>query len=194
MRSPARRAVRSRAASGSAGAKTTDSKQQRRLSSQINQSMAQAANRPLEITPIDIPLSSLSSTLTPLGARAAIGPSSFQSVAPALDAKSIREMLRSPQKLREIAILSEVLRPPVALRQGADRTEPTSLCGRTGGRLVKNATRFKCARLSSRCDCREKADFRSTANGLARSVFSGGISREGVRGSCAAILHSRQLQ
>ena len=116
-RSPARRAVRSRAASGSAGAKTTDSKLQRRLSSQINQSMAQAANRPLEITPIDIPLSSLSSTITPLGARAAIGPSSFQSVAPALDAKSIREMLRSPQRLREIAILSEVLRPPVALRQ-----------------------------------------------------------------------------
>jgi hypothetical protein len=120
-RSPVRRGVRGRSTSGPATAKTTESGQPRRLSSQINQSMAQAANRPLEIAPLEIPLSSLSSTLMPLSSRATLAPSSFQSVAPALDAKTAREMFRSPEKLREITILSELLRPPLALR-GRRRT------------------------------------------------------------------------
>jgi hypothetical protein len=115
-KSPVRRGVRTRSTSGPAAAKTAEPGQARRLSSQINQSMAQAVNRPLEITPLEIPLSSLSSTLMPLGSRAALGPSSFQAVAPALDAKTARAIFRSPEKLREIAILSELLRPPLAMR------------------------------------------------------------------------------
>jgi hypothetical protein len=97
-------------------AKTAEPGQPRRLSNQVNQSMAQAANRPLEIAPLQIPLSSLSSTLMPLSSRAALAPSSFQAVAPALDAKTARAMFRSPEKLREIFILSEILQPPLALR------------------------------------------------------------------------------
>jgi hypothetical protein len=90
----------------------------RQLSSQINQSMARAANRPLEITPLDLPLASLASSLIPLGARASFEPASFHEVGPSLNGKSVRAMFGSPEKLREITILTEVLKPPVALRQG----------------------------------------------------------------------------
>ena len=144
----------------------------RRLSSQINQSMAQAANRPLEITPLEIPLSSLSSTLMPLGSRAALEPSSFQAVAPALDAKTVRAMLRSPEKLREIAILSELLKPPLALRPGADRTEHRRFA-RFCRRRALRSSRLGSSECRSQADVtvEKKADFRSTANGLARSVI-----------------------
>jgi hypothetical protein len=116
-RSPARRGLRGRSNSGPAVTKTVEPEKGRRLTSQINLSMANAANRPLEITPLEIPLSSLSSTLTPLGSRASIEPRSSRAPAPTLNATSARAMLSSPEKLREVAILTEILKPPLALRQ-----------------------------------------------------------------------------
>ena len=87
------------------------------LSSQINQSMAQAADRPLEITPLEIPLASLSSSLIPL-ARSSSGTTS--QLIPRSRPGPGRETdpcdVRSPTKLREIAILTELLKPPLALR------------------------------------------------------------------------------
>jgi hypothetical protein len=115
-RSTSKRGSRGRSTAGPTAGKTGEADKGRRLSNQINLSMAQAANRPLEITPLEIPLSSLSSTLTPLGARGSLEPRTFRNVASTLDAKSARAMLSSPEKLREIAILSEILRPPLALR------------------------------------------------------------------------------
>ena len=79
--------------------------------------MSRAANRPLEITPLEIPLTSLSSTLTPLGTRASLEPRPVRTSTTTFDAQSARAMLRSPEKLREIAILAEVLKPPLALRR-----------------------------------------------------------------------------
>ncbi len=47
---------------------------------------------------------------------APLEPRTFRNVAAALDAQSARAMLGSPEKLREIAILTEILKPPLALR------------------------------------------------------------------------------
>jgi hypothetical protein len=116
-RSTTRRGSRGRPTSTPSTAKPAEAGLRRRLTSQINQSMALAANRPLEIAPLDIPLSSLSSTLTPLSARGSGGePRSFRAVAPTLNATAAREMLGSPEKLRELTILAEILKPPLALR------------------------------------------------------------------------------
>ncbi len=115
-RSPSRRGSRARSAPSPTS--TAAQARPRQLSSQINQSMARAANRPLEITPLDLPLASLASSLIPLGARASFEPASFHEVGPSLNGKSVRAMFGSPEKLREITILTEVLKPPVALRQG----------------------------------------------------------------------------
>jgi hypothetical protein len=117
-RSPSRRGSRARSAPSPTAAGTAAQARPRQLSSQINQSMARAANRPLEITPLDLPLASLASSLIPLGARASFEPASFHEVGPSLNGKSVRAMFGSPEKLREITILTEVLKPPVALRQG----------------------------------------------------------------------------
>jgi hypothetical protein len=117
-RNTSKRGVRGRSSGGQPAGKTAEADKGRRLSNQINLSMAQAANRPLEITPLDIPLSTLSSTLTPLGVRGSLEPRSFRNAAATLDSRTARAMLTSPEKLREIAILSEVLKPPLALRQG----------------------------------------------------------------------------
>jgi hypothetical protein len=116
-RSPSKRGSRTRSTPSPAAAKSADPARGRALSSQINQSMAQAANRPLEITPLEIPLASLSSSHIPLGARLSSEPASFRAVRPALDGKTLGAMFSSPEKLREIAVLTEVLKPPLALRQ-----------------------------------------------------------------------------
>jgi hypothetical protein len=79
--------------------------------------MAKLASRPLEITPLEQPLESLSSTLVPLGTRGAVDPTRSERNASAFDARAVAQMLSSPQKLREVAILTELLRPPAALRQ-----------------------------------------------------------------------------
>ena len=115
-RSSSRRGGRGRPATGATAARTAEPEKGRRLSSQINLSMSQAANRPLEITPLEIPLSSLTSTLTPLGTRASLEPRAGRTSASALDPTSVRAMLGSPAKLREAAILTEILKPPVSLR------------------------------------------------------------------------------
>jgi hypothetical protein len=79
--------------------------------------MAKLASRPLEITPLDQPLESLSSSLVPLGTRGAVDLTRSENAAPVLSARAVGQMLRSPQKLREVAILTELLQPPLALRQ-----------------------------------------------------------------------------
>ncbi len=113
-RIPARRGSRTRSVASTSPARPAEPEAPRQLSSQINQSMAQAVNRPLAITPLDIPLTSLSSSLTPLGTRVIGEPSTFHEVGPSLDGRiDPGGLLGSPEKLREIAILTEVLKPPL---------------------------------------------------------------------------------
>jgi hypothetical protein len=116
-RGSSRRGIRSRSSSSGAASKPQEPERPRALTSQVNKSMAKLASRPLEITPLEQPLESLSSSLVPLGTRRGVDPTRSESTAPALNAKTVAQMLSSPQKLREVAILTELLQPPLALRQ-----------------------------------------------------------------------------
>ncbi|HZW33541.1 MAG TPA: hypothetical protein VFF52_22670, partial [Isosphaeraceae bacterium] len=72
--------------------------------------------QPLEIAPLASPLRPLSAPLT----KTSVGPPLEQPgsypVPPALTSTELRTMLASPTKLREVALLTELLQPPVALR------------------------------------------------------------------------------
>jgi hypothetical protein len=91
-------------------------KTHRALSEQVNQSMALQRNKPLEIVPLFSSLAPLSLPLT----QASVAPLVQQERGTAnpvtLSGLDIRKMLSSPGKLREFALLSEVLQPPVSLR------------------------------------------------------------------------------
>lgn len=91
-------------------------KTHRALSDQVNQSMALQRNKPLEITPL---FSSLAPLSLPLS-QGSVAPQVQQERGTAnpvtLSGLDIRKMLSSPGKLREFALLTEVLQPPVSLR------------------------------------------------------------------------------
>lgn len=91
-------------------------KTHRALSDQINQSMALQRNKPLEISPLFTSLAPLSLPLS----QASVAPQVQQERGTAnpvtLSGLDIRKLLSSPGKLREFALLTEVLQPPVSLR------------------------------------------------------------------------------
>ena len=83
--------------------------------------MAKAMGRPYEGLQLEAPLASLSSTLKPLPTRGASGEQDKQLVAgtgPGMDVETVRAMLASPERLRDVAFLGELLKPPLALRRG----------------------------------------------------------------------------
>jgi len=112
----ARRGARGRSGSSPGPIKTPEPGRPRALTSQVTESMAQKKNRPLEITPLSSPLSLSDSHLVKLSTRQPADRHSFADAAPSLSAETVRTMLASPAKLREIALLSEVLQPPVSMR------------------------------------------------------------------------------
>jgi hypothetical protein len=80
--------------------------------------MAKKRNRPLEIAPLSTPLSLIDSPLAKLSTRqSAEQPRALAPPAP-LTGDSVRHMLATAGRLREIAILSEIFLPPVAMRSG----------------------------------------------------------------------------
>ena len=98
--------------------KATEPSRQRALSSQVHQSMAQAMGRPYEGMQLEAPLASLSSSLVPLATKGASSEHDKRALppGPGMDVDAIRTMLASSTRLREIAFLSELLKPPLALR------------------------------------------------------------------------------
>jgi hypothetical protein len=82
--------------------------------------MAQAMGRPYEGLALEAPLASLSSTLKPLPKKGASGEQDKQVVTPGpgMNVETVRAMLASPSRLREVAFLGELLKPPLALRPG----------------------------------------------------------------------------
>jgi hypothetical protein len=116
-RGAARRGSRSRTSQSPGTGKPTEPERPRALSAQIHKSLAQTVSRPLEITPLESPLESLSSSFAPLEGRGAAELARGPRSASGLDAKTVSKLLGSPEKLREVALLTEVLRPPLALRQ-----------------------------------------------------------------------------
>jgi hypothetical protein len=112
----AKRATRGRSPLTAAGAKPADHTRPRALTSLVTKSLAETKNRPLQITPLtslSVPMS------TPLGqllaAPAPEPPAPFPPPR-AFTSASIRSMFADSGKLREIAMLSELLQPPRALR------------------------------------------------------------------------------
>ncbi len=116
-RSQTRRGSRGRPTSPSP-AKPLEPRRQRALTSQVNQSMAQAMGRPYEGLQLEAPLASLSSSLTSLTTKVSSEHDKRAlPLGPGVDVDAIRAMLASPARLREIAFLSELLQPPLALRR-----------------------------------------------------------------------------
>ncbi len=106
--------VRPAAITGSSRPKEAD--HQRALTSLVNQSLAQKKNRPLEIAPLSSPLSPIAMPLTQMSIGTAIEhPGSYQ-LDTALSSRELRVMISTSNKLREIALLNELLQPPVSLR------------------------------------------------------------------------------
>jgi len=112
-----RRSSRGRSSSNANPARPAEPGQPRALTTLITQSMAQKKNRPLELTPLDDPLAPLGMPLTHLATSALREQPKSWDLPPAFDSAALRAMLASRNKLREVALLSEILQPPLALRR-----------------------------------------------------------------------------
>ncbi len=86
----------------------------RALSAMVNESMAETRNRPLEITPLASPLTPL---MVPLSAASsALAAEKAVERPVGVPVEHIRLALSAPDRLRELAVLSEILKPPLSLR------------------------------------------------------------------------------
>ncbi len=112
-----RRGSRSRPPSNAIQTKPAEPGRQRALSSLVTQSMSQQKNRPLELTPLDSPLAPLGAPLTQLATSALREQPRSWDVPAAFDGAALRAMLASTNKLRQVALLNEILQPPLALRR-----------------------------------------------------------------------------
>jgi hypothetical protein len=117
----ARRGGRGRAAATPSSARSTEPGKPRALTSLVTQSMADTKARPLEITPLSAPMTSISTPLTQQTAAATVKPASSNNAPPSFDSSQLRALFSKPNKLREVAVLTEVLGRPVALRGPARR-------------------------------------------------------------------------
>jgi hypothetical protein len=114
----ARRGSRGRPPVGSSPPKPPDPGKPRALTTLVTQSMAQKRNRPLEMTPLSAPLSPINIPLTQISTGAKIEHPGSPDSPPAFSSEALREMLANSKKLREVALLTELLQPPLALRRG----------------------------------------------------------------------------
>jgi hypothetical protein len=87
----------------------------------VSQSLLLQKAKPLEISPLNAPITGLSKNFTQTTAEPDVNRRPTAESRPALTGVDIRKMLASPSKLREIAILNELLQPPLALRQRRGR-------------------------------------------------------------------------
>jgi hypothetical protein len=110
--SQSRRGVRGRSPAGVSPPKQVEPGKPRALTTLVTQSMAQKRNKRLEIAP----LAMINSPLTQVSAVAQIEHPGSPDSAPAFTGVSLRNMLASTTKLREVALLTELLQPPIALR------------------------------------------------------------------------------
>lgn len=102
-----------------APAKAIEPERPKALTGLVGQSLSQKRARHLEIAPLSTPLAPISSA--PLtGASQTPAPEVARTAAlpdvPSLSIDDLRAMLASPKRLREVALLGELLQPPVTLR------------------------------------------------------------------------------
>jgi hypothetical protein len=120
---PQRRGTRGRTGAGSpAGAPgRTESEPHRVLSDQLSQTLALQKTKPLEITPLGAPITPLSRPLSEFSAATQVPVERGTSEGRPFGRETIRMQLATPTRLREIAVLSEILQPPLALRSRSRR-------------------------------------------------------------------------
>ena len=99
--------------------KPIESERPRALTGLVGQSLAQRKARPLDIAPLSAPMAPISST--PLTASsptpaAEVARTAARPDTPSLSIDELRALLASPKRLREVALLGELLQPPVSLR------------------------------------------------------------------------------
>jgi hypothetical protein len=118
--SPSRRGGRTRTGvSSSTLQPRTDPETRRALTDQVNLSLAKQRSKPLELSPLNAPMTSLTSSMshpsitTQMAQFAKPGPAAVRPPS----ALEIQKMLAAPSKLREVFMLAEILKPPVALRR-----------------------------------------------------------------------------
>jgi hypothetical protein len=112
-----RASTRSRSTSAASSLKPIESDRPRALTGLVSQPLAQKKAKPLEIAPLSTPITPISSSpLTQTSARSALEHPGARQLNPALTSGELRAMLGSPKKLREVALLTELLQPPLALR------------------------------------------------------------------------------
>ncbi len=109
----AQRGGKGRGAAGSRS-QTPEQSTPRALSAMVNESMAETRNRPLEITPLASPLTPLMVPLS--GASSALAAEKAVDRPVGVPVEHIRLALSAPDRLRELALLSEILKPPLSLR------------------------------------------------------------------------------
>jgi hypothetical protein len=115
----ARRAVSRARTAGPAPIKAIEPERPRALTGLIGHFLSQKKAKPLEIAPLatpmvpitSAPLTTASPTPAPEVARTAEKPAE-----PSLSIDELRAMLASPKRLREVALLGELLQPPVSMR------------------------------------------------------------------------------
>jgi hypothetical protein len=111
-----RRAARSRSGTSATPQKPIQQLTPRALTGLVTQSLAQKKARPLSIAPLSTPLTPLAA---PLSETVAVPPAEaalIHAPAPAYSVEQLYAVLAAPAKLREIAVLSELLQPPRARR------------------------------------------------------------------------------
>jgi hypothetical protein len=111
----ARRATPRTRATPASSIKPIESERPRALTGLVGQSLAQKATKPLDITPLSTAMASI---VPPLTQASAAEPArdTARTPIPVLSSAALGTMLASPTKVREAALLAELLQPPVALR------------------------------------------------------------------------------
>jgi hypothetical protein len=100
-------------------AKAVEPERPKALTGLTGQSLGQRRGKGLEITPLSTPIAPISSaplTTASLTPAPEVVRSAAQPDVPSLSADELRAMLASPKRLREVALLGELLQPPVSLR------------------------------------------------------------------------------
>jgi hypothetical protein len=101
----------------SAAPRPAEPSKPRALSGLVNRPLSDGKARPLEIAPLATPLVPMNLTLAQSISSSVTAAAPRSEPAPAVTHSEIRSRLAAANQLREIAILSEILQPPVSVRR-----------------------------------------------------------------------------
>jgi hypothetical protein len=108
--------LRGRSAPAAASLKPVEPERPRALTGLVSQPLVPKKAQHLEIAPLASPLRPLSAPLTKASVGTSLEHPGSHLLPTALTSGELRTLLASPTKLREVALLTELLQPPLALR------------------------------------------------------------------------------